>query len=64
MTGGIEDPEVLVKLVFKTVEQYSKLDILMNNAGWMELALFESTSIKDVRTMLEVRYELEKPSRV
>jgi len=52
--GEIESDEVRTKLISGTIEQFGRIDILINNAGWMKLGGLDQTEVADLRTMLEV----------
>lgn len=52
--GNIEEDSVRQRLISGTHSQYGRIDVLVNNAGWLKVGTLEETEAADLRTMLEV----------
>ncbi|GHH98840.1 SDR family NAD(P)-dependent oxidoreductase [Neobacillus kokaensis] len=53
----VSKEEEVIRLVNNTMEQFGKIDILINNAGKMQKSRFEEMSIKDWKNILEVNLD-------
>lgn len=53
----VSKEEEVIQLVNLTIEQFGKIDILINNAGIMQKTNFEEMSLKDWKHILEVNLD-------
>ena len=53
---NFEDLDTVQKVTKKILEQNSKIDILVNNAGIIDSALFQMTTIKNLKKIFEINY--------
>ena len=52
--GDVSDEAAVREMVAKVVEEFGRVDLLVNNAGLMAITPAEETTLKDWRRMLEV----------